>query len=55
MCWAEPDTRDKGIAKALLLEIEKWFKEKGIIYVDLNFITGNREAEQTWDRLGFKP
>ena len=55
LCWVDPDARNKGLARSLVREIEKWFKEKGIIYVDLNFMVGNIEAEEMWDKLGYTP
>ena len=33
--------------------IDKFFKESGIEYVELNYMLGNDTAEKTWTSLGF--
>ena len=43
-CWVGRAARRKGIGNKLVEAIEKWFAERSIDYVQLNYITGNREA-----------
>lgn len=55
LCWVEPGHREKGMARQLCAEVESWFKERGIKYIDLQYLVGNIEAEKSWTNLGYKP
>ena len=55
LCWVEPAKRRKGIARKLCLQVERWFNERGIKYVDIQYLVGNSEAEKSWFNLGYKP
>ena len=54
-CWVEPANRMHGLASKLVDEIERWFRERTIQYVDVQYLLGNIEAEATWARLGYQP
>lgn len=53
LCWVEPESRGAGVAKRLTDAIEQFFAYRGIRFVDLHYVTGNREAEAVWERLGY--
>ena len=55
LCWVETRYRKQGIATKLVRELESWFKKKNIEYVDLQYLVGNVEAENSWVHLGYKP
>lgn len=54
-CWVERMARRKGIGNKLVEAIEKWFTERSIDYVQLNYITGNSEAKVFWENLDYEP
>jgi GNAT superfamily N-acetyltransferase len=54
-CWIEREWRLKGIATMLVKAIEDWFTENSINYIDVQYLLGNFEAENTWENLGYKP
>lgn len=33
----------------------RWFKQKSIGFVDVQYLLGNMEAENTWQNLGYEP
>jgi GNAT superfamily N-acetyltransferase len=53
--YVEPEHRRRGIATALLTKILDHFKEHKVEQITLRYINGNKEAEQYWTGLGFKP
>ena len=55
LCWVDALYRKQGIAADLVRELENWFKQKNIVYVDLQYLMGNMEAELTWKQLGYLP
>ena len=55
LCWVESAYREKGIARQLCSQVESWFKDRGIKYIDLQYLVGNTEAEKSWINLGYKP
>jgi GNAT superfamily N-acetyltransferase len=55
LCWVEPPMREKGVASALVKTLERWFKDKNIEYAELQYLTGNSEAENAWGKMGYKP
>lgn len=55
LCWVQPAQRRTGIARALLAELEAWFRSRDVAYIDLQYLLGNTEAEQAWQHLGYRP
>jgi len=55
MCWVEHSHRKKGISRRLCEDLEHWFKSKKLQYADLHYLVGNIEAENSWERLGYRP
>jgi GNAT superfamily N-acetyltransferase len=55
LCWVEPTIRKRGIARKLCLQIEQWFGDVGVKYIDLQYLIGNTEAEISWVKLGYRP
>lgn len=43
-----------GLVSKLVDEIEGWFRERSIQYVDVQYLLGNIDAEATWERLGYQ-
>lgn len=54
-CWINPEVRRKGFASKLLAAIEEWFEGRKIQYIELNYITENREAKAFWEKMQYKP
>ena len=55
LCWVEPSARRHGVAQVLADNLETWFRQQGVSYVDVHYLVGNEEAESTWAALGFAP
>lgn len=55
VCWVAPEFRKRGYARALVNTIESWFDGRGVEFVDIYYLEGNREAKHAWARLGFEP
>jgi len=55
LCWVEPLYRRRGIATILVRQLETWFINKNIRYVDLQYLLGNVEAEHSWKQMGYLP
>ena len=55
VCWIDETYRKKGIMTEMVNEVEKWFKSKKIDYVDVAYLKGNIEAENTWKHLDYNP
>lgn len=53
--YVEPEHRHRGIATALLTKILNHFTKHQVEQITLRYINGNKEAEQYWTNLGFKP
>jgi GNAT superfamily N-acetyltransferase len=51
--YVEPDYRNSGAGKALVESLEGWFTSKKVHSVELQVITGNVEAMNFWERLGY--
>jgi ribosomal protein S18 acetylase RimI-like enzyme len=51
----DPDYRRRGIAKALMVEGQKWAREKGAPFIWLMVWTGNTEAVQAYEKEGWVP
>jgi GNAT superfamily N-acetyltransferase len=54
-CWVDAIYRKQGIASELVQSMEKWFKSKDIEYIDLHYLVGNIEAEESWKKMGYSP
>ena len=52
--FVKKEYRRKGIAKALLQKLLKFFKSEGIEEITLRYIVGNHEGESFWKDLEFK-
>lgn len=48
-----PHKRGQGVGRALMQEIEKWAKEKGVDYLELNVLTTNEAAIQLYTKEGY--
>ncbi len=55
ICWVDEKYRKQGIASELVRCIEQWFQSRGIGYIDLHYLVGNMEAEESWKRMGYEP
>jgi N-acetylglutamate synthase-like GNAT family acetyltransferase len=53
--YVQPAHRRKGITTTLLKHILKNFNENQVEEITLRYIIGNKEAENYWTSLGFKP
>jgi GNAT superfamily N-acetyltransferase len=47
--------RRKGIGRRLVKELFTFFNSKGIEYLTVRYIIGNKEAEPFWQKLDFNP
>jgi len=54
-CWIEKKYRMNGLATRFIKVVEEWFKVNKIQYIDVQYLLGNIEAENTWEKLGYKP
>lgn len=55
LCWINPLHRRRNYARSLTAKLEAWFKKQGVTYVDLQYLSGNLEAETAWQALGYRP
>jgi ribosomal protein S18 acetylase RimI-like enzyme len=46
--------RQKGCMKALVREIETFFRGKGIRWMELHVLSMNRSGKAAWEKLGFR-
>lgn len=46
--------REIGVMKRLEMLIREFFKNRGLDYVELNFISGNLTARKCWNSLGYE-
>lgn len=53
--FVKREHRRHGIATCLVKQLCDFFASGGVEEVTLNYIIGNREAEELWSRLGFEP
>ena len=53
--WVEPPFRRRGLCGDLMRELAAIFRARRVERVTLIYTQGNREAERTWGRLGFRP
>lgn len=55
LCWVDPMYRRQGIGRLLVHALEDWFLKRGLRFIDLHYLIGNVEAEESWTRLGYRP
>lgn len=53
--YVKPGYRSKGIGTALFRELKKWFKKRGIKFLDISMMVKNTGAKKLYRQLGFKP
>jgi ribosomal protein S18 acetylase RimI-like enzyme len=53
--WVEPEYRTSGIGRQILEALFEYAAEQEIDELILEYALHNKEAEQYWSRLGFKP
>jgi ribosomal-protein-alanine N-acetyltransferase len=53
LVYLRPEARRQGLGKALLRELNRYFKEAGMEYVTLGVDLSNEEGLAVWRRLGF--
>jgi ribosomal protein S18 acetylase RimI-like enzyme len=51
--YLRPEARRQGLGKALLRELNRYFREAGVEYVTLGVDLSNEEGLAVWRRLGF--
>lgn len=53
--WVEPDFRKLGVFRAILRELVTFAESHDIDELVLEYAASNKEAAETWTKLGFKP
>jgi len=53
LLWIEPEFRKHSIAKQLVNNVERCFKEVGIEYVECSYTNFNEQAKHFWSKLGY--
>jgi GNAT superfamily N-acetyltransferase len=51
--YVRPDVRRRGVLRALLAEVERWCRARGLDQMRLHNGAGSETAERAWDALGF--
>ncbi len=54
IAYVEKEYRRKGLMRRLESEMCEWFRSKGIVYVDLNYLAANAPAVKTWTQFGYE-
>lgn len=49
-----PEFRGKGIMKSLEKMVLDYFKQSGLKYAEVNFLSNNLIAKKSWEGLGYK-
>jgi GNAT superfamily N-acetyltransferase len=52
--WVEKKYRRKGITRQLIKHLLKFFSRHNVSTIALDFLSGNEEAESTWNSFGFR-
>ena len=52
--YVDDDARRAGIGKALVNQLENWFRIKKVHSIELQVITGNPAAKEFWENLGYR-
>jgi len=53
--WVESEYRLHGICEIMIKELISFYKNKGVINLVLEYAIYNREAKNTWKKMGFQP
>ncbi len=53
--WVEADHRRMGICEEMVRELVEFFRRNGVYDLVLEYAIYNREAEETWRKMGFHP
>lgn len=53
--YVQREFRERGVGRRLVESLYQFFRIKNVEEVTLRFVIGNREAEEFWSGLGFKP
>lgn len=51
--YVRPDVRRRGVLRALMAEVERWCRARGLDQMRLHNVAGSEAAEGAWDALGF--
>ncbi|PYP77481.1 MAG: hypothetical protein DMD35_15215 [Gemmatimonadetes bacterium] len=51
--YVRPDVRRRGVLRALMAEVERWCRARGLDQMRLHNVVGSKTAERAWDALGF--
>ena len=51
--YVRPDARRRGVLRALVTEIERWCRARGLDQMRLHNVAGSEAAERAWSALGF--
>jgi ribosomal protein S18 acetylase RimI-like enzyme len=53
--WVDPRYRRRSVARRMMIQVARHFRQRGIRMLLLEYAIGNRGAEKAWPRLGFSP
>ena len=51
--YVRPGARRRGVLRALMLEVERWCRARGLDQMRLHNVAGSEAAERAWSALGF--
>lgn len=51
--YVDDNSRRSGIGKAMINQLEDWFRTKKVHSIELQVITGNPVAKDFWKKLGY--
>ena len=51
--YVRPDARPRGVLRALMAEVERWGRARGLDQMRLHNVAGSEAAERAWHALGF--
>ena len=51
--YVRPDVRRRGVLRALMSEVERWSRARGLDQMRLHNVVGSAAAERAWEALGF--
>ena len=51
--YVRPDVRRRGVLRALMAEVERWSRARGLDQMRLHNVVGSAAAERAWEALGF--
>ena len=53
--WVDVASRRQGLGSLIVSELLRFFRQKGIQTLTLNYVVSNDEAEAFWASLAFRP